>query len=95
MLDEPTSALDRHTQGEILSLLRDIQRERGISYLFISHDLRVVQALCHRVLVMQAGKVVESGDCQRIFQTPQHPYTKALVSAMSLTLSPPPLPVQT
>ena len=95
VLDEPTSALDRHTQGEILSLLRDIQRERGISYLFISHDLRVVQALCHRVLVMQAGKVVESGDCQRIFQTPQHPYTKALVSAMSLTLSPPPLPVQT
>lgn len=95
VLDEPTSALDRHTQGEILSLLRDIQRERGISYLFISHDLRVVQALCHRVLVMQAGKVVESGDCQRLFQTPQHPYTKALVSAMSLTLSPPPLPVQT
>jgi microcin C transport system ATP-binding protein len=95
VLDEPTSALDRHTQGEILNLLRDIQRERGISYLFISHDLRVVQALCHRVLVMQAGKVVESGDSQRLFQTPQHPYTKALVSAMSLTLSPPPLPVQT
>lgn len=85
VLDEPTSALDRHTQGEIVSLLRDIQRERGISYVFISHDLRVIQALCHRVLVMQAGHVVESGDSQRLFSQPQHRYTQALVSAMNLT----------
>ena len=85
VLDEPTSALDRHTQGEIVSLLREIQRVRGISYLFISHDLRVIQALCHRVLVMQAGKVVETGDSHRLFHSPQHPYTKALVAAMNLT----------
>ena len=88
VLDEPTSALDRHTQGEIVALLRDLQRERGISYLFISHDLRVVRALCHRVLVMQQGQIVESGDCERLFTTPRHPYTKALLAAMALSLSP-------
>ena len=88
VLDEPTSALDRHTQGEIVTLLRDLQRERGISYLFISHDLRVVRALCHRVLVMQHGQVVESGDCERLFNAPVHSYTKALLAAMALSLSP-------
>lgn len=92
VLDEPTSALDRHTQGEIVTLLRDLQRERGISYLFISHDLRVIRALCHRVLVMQQGQIVESGDCERVFNKPAHPYTKALLTAMALSLSPQPAP---
>ncbi len=88
VLDEPTSALDRHTQGEIVALLRELQRERGISYLFISHDLRVIRALCHRVLVMQQGQIVESGDSERLFNAPKHPYTKALLAAMALSLSP-------
>ncbi|MEK6787868.1 MAG: dipeptide ABC transporter ATP-binding protein [Pseudomonadota bacterium] len=88
VLDEPTSALDRHTQGEIVALLRELQRERGISYLFISHDLRVIRALCHRVLVMQQGQIVETGDSERLFNAPRHPYTKALLAAMALSLSP-------
>jgi microcin C transport system ATP-binding protein len=92
VLDEPTSALDRHTQGEIVALLRELQRERGISYLFISHDLRVIRALCHRVLVMQQGRIVESGDSEQLFNSPKHPYTKALLAAMALSLSPQPTP---
>lgn len=92
VLDEPTSALDRHTQGEIVALLRELQRERGISYVFISHDLRVIRALCHRVIVMQRGQIVESGDSERLFNAPRHPYTKALLAAMALSLSPQPAP---
>jgi len=92
VLDEPTSALDRHTQGEIVALLRELQRDRGISYLFISHDLRVIRALCHRVIVMQRGQVVESGSNEQVFSTPKHPYTKALLAAMALSLSPQPTP---
>ncbi len=82
VLDEPTSALDRHTQGEIISLLRDIQTSTGIGYLFISHDLSVVRALCHRLLVLHDGKVVEQGLTERIFSEPQHAYTQALLSAL-------------
>jgi len=92
VLDEPTSALDRHTQGEIVALLRELQRERGISYLFISHDLRVIRALCHRVLVMQRGQIVESSSSEQLFSTPKHPYTRALLAAMALSLSPQPTP---
>ncbi|MEO6698786.1 MAG: dipeptide ABC transporter ATP-binding protein [Paraperlucidibaca sp.] len=80
ILDEPTSALDRHTQGEIVELLRRIQAEHGIAMLFISHDLAVVRALCHRLIVLRDGRVIEQGDCERIFQAPQKPYTKALVA---------------
>ncbi len=82
VLDEPTSALDRHTQGEIITLLRDIQASTGIGYLFISHDLAVVRALCHRLLVLHDGRVVEQGNTERIFGAPQHAYTRALLSAL-------------
>ncbi|PQA51046.1 ABC transporter ATP-binding protein [Amnimonas aquatica] len=82
VLDEPTSALDRHTQGEVVRLLRDIQQQTGIGYLFISHDLAVVRALCHRVLVLHDGRVVEQGDSARVFASPQHAYTRALLSAL-------------
>jgi ABC-type microcin C transport system duplicated ATPase subunit YejF len=82
VMDEPTSALDRHTQRDIVELLRQIQQDMGISYIFISHDLRVVQALCHRLLVMHQGRVVEQGKCQDIFEQPEHAYTKALLASM-------------
>jgi len=82
VLDEPTSALDRHTQGEIIALLREIQSDTGIGYLFISHDLSVVRALCHRLLVMHDGRIVEQGPTARVFGAPQHAYTRALLSAL-------------
>ena len=82
VMDEPTSALDRHTQRDIVELLRKIQQDMGVSYVFISHDLRVVQALCHRLLVMHQGRVVEQGKCEDIFEKPQHAYTQALLASM-------------
>ncbi|MBL8708919.1 MAG: ABC transporter ATP-binding protein [Rhodospirillaceae bacterium] len=81
VLDEPTSALDMSVQAQIVDLLRDLQRRHGLGYLFISHDLRVVRAMSHRVLVLKGGKVVESGTAADIFERPQMPYTKALLSA--------------
>lgn len=81
ILDEPTSALDRHTQGEIIALLRRIQAETGVSYLFISHDLSVVRALCHRLLVLHQGHIVEHGSTERVFAKPEHSYTRALLAA--------------
>ncbi len=80
-LDEPTSALDLSVQAQIVDLLRDLQRRHQLTYLFISHDLRVVQALAHRVIVMKAGKVVEQGSTEAIFNRPQHAYTQALLAA--------------
>ncbi len=80
ILDEPTSALDRHTQGEVVELLRRIQADHGIAMVFISHDLAVVRALCHRLIVLRDGRIIEQGDCERIFQAPQKPYTQALVA---------------
>ena len=81
MLDEPTSALDLSVQGQVIDLLRDLQRKRGLAYLFISHDLKVVRALCHRVIVMSGGKVVETGDTDQIMDAPREDYTKRLVRA--------------
>ncbi len=81
VLDEPTSALDVSVQAQIVALLRELQRRHGVAYLFISHDLRVVRALAHEILVMRAGRVVEAGPARRILETPRHPYTRALVRA--------------
>jgi microcin C transport system ATP-binding protein len=81
VLDEPTSALDMSVQAQIVDLLRELQQRHGVAYLFISHDLRVVRALAHEVLVLKDGKAVERGPAQAIFEAPQHAYTKALMAA--------------
>ncbi len=81
MLDEPTSALDMSVQAQIVDLLRKLQASHGLAYLFISHDLRVVRALCNYVIVMKNGKVVEEGPAVDIFERPQNEYTKALLAA--------------
>ncbi|KAF1050805.1 MAG: putative ABC transporter ATP-binding protein YejF [Stenotrophomonas maltophilia] len=81
VLDEPTSALDRSVQRQIVALLRDLQQRHGLSYLFISHDLAVVRALSHRLLVLRHGEVVEQGDSARLFEHPSHPYTRQLLAA--------------
>ncbi len=81
VLDEPTSALDMTVQVQIVDLLRTLQRKHGLAYIFISHDLRVVRAMSHRVMVMQNGDVVEEGPVQDIFANPQNPYTRTLMAA--------------
>jgi len=81
VLDEPTSALDMTVQSQIVDLLRELQEKHRLAYLFISHDLKVVRALSHKVLVMKDGDVVESGDVQQVFQDPQTRYTRELMAA--------------
>jgi microcin C transport system ATP-binding protein len=81
VLDEPTSALDMSVQAQVVDLLRDLQRRRGLTYIFISHDLRVVRALANEVVVMRLGKVVEHGPAERVFEAPQSEYTRTLMAA--------------
>jgi microcin C transport system ATP-binding protein len=81
VLDEPTSALDMSVQGQIIELLRDLQARHGLTYVFISHDLKVVRALAHELLVMKGGKVVEQGPADSVFDDPRDPYTRELISA--------------
>ncbi len=84
LLDEPTSALDRTVQRQVVELLRNLQQKYNLTYLFISHDLAVVKALSHQLMVIKHGHVVEQGDAQAIFHAPQHPYTRQLLEAAFL-----------
>ena len=81
ILDEPTSALDMSVQAQIVDLLRRLQADHGLTYLFISHDLKVVRALAHELLVMKDGVIVEHGPAQQLFATPQSDYTRNLITA--------------
>lgn len=80
VLDEPTSSLDRSVQAQILALLKSLQEKHRLAYIFISHDLKVVKSLCHQVIVLRRGEVVEQGECQKVFAAPQAEYTRQLLA---------------
>ncbi len=80
ILDEPTSSLDKSVQAQILELLHHLQQRYGLSYLFISHDLQVVRSLCHQVVVLKSGQVIEQGECEKLFTRPEQPYTQQLLA---------------
>ncbi|MGU3414150.1 microcin C ABC transporter ATP-binding protein YejF [Enterobacteriaceae bacterium C34A] len=80
VLDEPTSSLDRTVQAQILALLKSLQQKHRLAYIFISHDLHVVRSLCHQVIVLRQGEVVEQGECQRVFAEPAQEYTRQLIT---------------
>ncbi len=81
VLDEPTSALDVTIQKQVLQLLQKLQRERGLSYLLITHDVDVIRAMAHQVMVMKDGEVLEAGPVDQVLDRPEHPYTRVLVAA--------------
>ena len=82
ILDEPTSALDRTVQKQVISLLRELQQKYQLSYIFISHDLAVVDYVCDEVAVMYLGRIVEQAPTGRLFDAPAHPYTQALIDSV-------------
>jgi microcin C transport system ATP-binding protein len=84
VLDEPTSALDATVQRQVLSLLTRLQQSYGTSYVFISHDLTVIRAMSHRIMVMKDGQVIEQAEAEALFKSPQTNYTRALMRAAAL-----------
>jgi microcin C transport system ATP-binding protein len=83
VLDEPTSALDRTVQVQIVELLKSLQKKHKMAYIFISHDLKVIRSMSHRIIVMKDGNIVEAGDAKQIYNNPQNSYTKSLLQSLN------------
>ena len=82
VLDEPTSALDRTVQVQIVDLLKALKKKHKIAYIFISHDLKVIRSMSHRIIVMKDGNIVETGDAEQVYTSPQNTYTKNLLKSV-------------